>query len=112
VPTPFTYIQPCYPSHAVANHELQSPCTAEVEAASLLWLLNDFSGVCSDLAPISSSFYSVSAWHSLVGFLSRSDPVDLTLLMFMDTCCVWNHDPWTFTTKFSLTVSSRTSFHI
>jgi hypothetical protein len=43
--------------------------------------LSDFCGVCSNLAPILSSFPLVSMLHFLAGFLSRSDPVDLILLI-------------------------------
>jgi hypothetical protein len=44
--------------------------------------LSDFCGVCSTLAPILSSLSSISTQHSfLAGLLSRSDPVDLILLI-------------------------------
>jgi hypothetical protein len=84
--------QSCQPGHVVAKYELQSPCTAEVKAASSLWLLTIWrcrslargvsviSVVCFNPALTSSSFSSVSTLHFLAGFLSRSDTVDLTLL--------------------------------
>jgi hypothetical protein len=43
--------------------------------------LSDFSGVCSNLVPILYSFSLVSTQQFLAVFLSRSDPVDLTLLI-------------------------------
>jgi hypothetical protein len=43
--------------------------------------LNDYCDMCSNLAPVSPNFSSVSTWHFLAGFLFRSDTVDLTLLI-------------------------------
>jgi hypothetical protein len=43
--------------------------------------LNDLCGVCSNLDLNSSSFSSLSSLRFLAGILSRSDPVDLTLLI-------------------------------
>jgi hypothetical protein len=37
--------------------------------------------VCANLAPVSSSFYSVSTRRPLAGFVSRNYPVDLTFLV-------------------------------
>jgi hypothetical protein len=42
---------------------------------------SDFCGVCSNLAPVSYSFTLWSTRCFVVGFLARSDPVDLTLLI-------------------------------
>jgi putative flippase GtrA len=42
---------------------------------------NDFSGVCSYLAPILSNFFLVCTWGFLAGVLSRSKAVDLTVLI-------------------------------
>jgi hypothetical protein len=41
----------------------------------------DFCGVCSNLSPVSYNFTLRSARCFVVGFLARSDPVDLTLLI-------------------------------
>jgi hypothetical protein len=43
--------------------------------------LSDFCGVCFNLSPTLSSFSLVRTWHILASLLSRSDPVDLTLLI-------------------------------
>jgi hypothetical protein len=43
--------------------------------------LSDISGACFNLAPITFSFSLICTQRFLEGFLSRSDPVDLTLLI-------------------------------
>jgi hypothetical protein len=42
---------------------------------------SDFCGVCSNVAPVSSSVSSVSKRSILSGFLYRSDLIDLPLLI-------------------------------
>jgi hypothetical protein len=76
--------------------------------------LTDFCGVCTDLAPVSSSFSPVSIRRCLVALLSRSDQVDLPLLTssWMDASCAWNYVPVTFTTEFYPTLYSGTTFQI
>jgi hypothetical protein len=58
----------------VAADNLEMPVTCA-------WHLSDFCGVDSKLAPISYRFSLISTWHFLAGCLSRSDPMDLTLLI-------------------------------
>jgi hypothetical protein len=45
--------------------------------------LSDFHGVYSNLIPNLSSFCSARTWHFLAGFLSRSDPVDVTSVIHL-----------------------------
>jgi hypothetical protein len=75
--------------------------------------LTDFSGVCFNLALISSGVSLVSTWHFLAGFLSRSDPVDLTFLIsFWTPLVLGTVFPVNLLMKFSPTLSSRTTFHM
>jgi hypothetical protein len=68
--------------------------------------------VAESLISIMSSFSSVSTQHFLAGSLSRSDPVDLTLLISLWMLVVLGTDPRKFMTKFSLTLSSVITFHV
>jgi hypothetical protein len=75
--------------------------------------LSDFCDVCSNLAPISSIFYSVSTQRLFSRFLAQKWPSRADFInKFMDACRAWDCDPGKWTTKFSLTLSSGTTFHI
>jgi hypothetical protein len=60
-----------------------------------------------------SSFSSVSAQCFFSRFLVQKRPSRPDFIYkFMDACSAWNCDPGKFMTKLSLTLSSRTTFHI
>jgi hypothetical protein len=81
--------------------------------ASCASCLSDFCSLYSNLDPILSSFSLVSTQCFLARFLSRSVPVDLTLFSkIMHAFYAWTYVPRKFITKFSPTLSSRTTFYI
>jgi hypothetical protein len=75
--------------------------------------LSDFRGVCSNLASFRPlSFLSVSNWHFVTGFLSRSNPVHLTFLISSWMPLVLGTVFMGTFTTFSTTHSSRTTFQV
>jgi hypothetical protein len=74
--------------------------------------LCDFCDVCYNLVLILSSSSLVNTQQFFAAYLSRSDPVDLTILIkFMDACRASNCVHRKFMTKFSLTLPSRSTLY-
>jgi hypothetical protein len=79
----------------------------------LLYRASDFSAVYSDVDHILSSFSLVSTQNFFSGFLVQKWPSWPDFInKFVDACCAWNCDSRKFMAKFSLSLPSRTTFHI
>jgi hypothetical protein len=72
-----------------------------------------FCGVCSNLAWVSSSSYSVNTYHSFSRFTVLKRPSRLHFLnKFMNICCAWKCVPRKFTKKLSPILSIGATCHI